>query len=313
MTTRTYTPRASEIERQWFVVDADGQTLGRLASRIARLLAGKHKPGFATHIDTGDHVIVVNAGKHRDRRQDRPPSPTRATAAIPAASARSASATCSPGGPRRSSAAPSRACCRATSWARSSFASSRSTPDRSIRTRRSDRATLTTEVPERMTTPQFYQGTGRRKTSVARVRLVAGEGEVVVNGRTLEEHFGNAVSLPDVLMPFRVTNTEGRFNAMVKVEGGGITARPGRSATASPGPCWRPTPRRAPALCAGRLPHARPAHEGAQEVRPEARPQGTAVHQALMVDAGGPVAARASAYPGGPIPSAPCAASPCAG
>lgn len=63
MTTRTYTPRASEIERQWFVVDADGETLGRLASRVATLLAGKHKPGFARHIDTGDHVIVVNAGK----------------------------------------------------------------------------------------------------------------------------------------------------------------------------------------------------------------------------------------------------------
>jgi large subunit ribosomal protein L13 len=60
---RTYTPRVAEIERNWFVVDADGETLGRLASRIATLLAGKHKPGFATHIDTGDHVIVVNAGK----------------------------------------------------------------------------------------------------------------------------------------------------------------------------------------------------------------------------------------------------------
>jgi large subunit ribosomal protein L13 len=63
MNTRTYSPRASEIERQWFVVDADGQTLGRLASRVATLLAGKHKPTFATHIDTGDHVIVINAAK----------------------------------------------------------------------------------------------------------------------------------------------------------------------------------------------------------------------------------------------------------
>jgi large subunit ribosomal protein L13 len=61
--TRTYTPRASEIERQWFVVDADGETLGRVASRVARLLEGKHKPTYATHIDTGDHVIVVNAAK----------------------------------------------------------------------------------------------------------------------------------------------------------------------------------------------------------------------------------------------------------
>jgi large subunit ribosomal protein L13 len=62
---KTYTPRAAEIERRWYVVDANGQTLGRLATRVARLLAGKHKPGYATHIDTGDHVIVVNAGKIR--------------------------------------------------------------------------------------------------------------------------------------------------------------------------------------------------------------------------------------------------------
>ncbi|MBA3958888.1 MAG: 50S ribosomal protein L13 [Chloroflexi bacterium] len=69
---KTYSPRASEIERHWFVVDAEGQTLGRLASRIARVLAGKHKPGYATHMDTGDHVIVLNARKisvSRDKRE----------------------------------------------------------------------------------------------------------------------------------------------------------------------------------------------------------------------------------------------------
>jgi large subunit ribosomal protein L13 len=60
---RTYTPKASEIDRRWLVVDADGQTLGRLATRVARLLSGKHKPGYATHVDVGDHVIVVNARK----------------------------------------------------------------------------------------------------------------------------------------------------------------------------------------------------------------------------------------------------------
>ena len=61
--TRTYTPRASEIDRRWFVVDAEGVTLGRLASQVAHLLEGKHKPTFATHLDTGDHVIVLNAAK----------------------------------------------------------------------------------------------------------------------------------------------------------------------------------------------------------------------------------------------------------
>ena len=60
---RTYSPRASDIERSWFVVDASGQRLGTLASRIAFVLEGKHKPTFATHMDMGDHVIVVNAAK----------------------------------------------------------------------------------------------------------------------------------------------------------------------------------------------------------------------------------------------------------
>jgi len=71
------------------------------------------------------------------------------------------------------------------------------------------------------TTNAFFYGTGRRKTSIARVRLLAGEGEVSVNGRSLEEHFGNAVDLADITMPFKVTGTEGRYNVMVKVEGGG--------------------------------------------------------------------------------------------
>lgn len=58
---RTYSPKASEITRKWFVVDADGLVLGRLSTEVARLLRGKHKPIFAPHLDTGDHVIVVNA------------------------------------------------------------------------------------------------------------------------------------------------------------------------------------------------------------------------------------------------------------
>ena len=60
---RTYSPRASEIERSWFVVDASGQRLGTLASRIAVVLEGKHKPTYATHMDSGDHVIVLNASR----------------------------------------------------------------------------------------------------------------------------------------------------------------------------------------------------------------------------------------------------------
>ncbi len=59
----TYSPKAREIEREWHVVDADGLVLGRMATEVARILRGKHKPTFAPHLDTGDHVIVVNADK----------------------------------------------------------------------------------------------------------------------------------------------------------------------------------------------------------------------------------------------------------
>jgi large subunit ribosomal protein L13 len=65
MSLRTYIPKANEIERKWYVVDAGGQVLGRLATRIATVLRGKHKPQFTPHLDVGDFVVVVNAEKVR--------------------------------------------------------------------------------------------------------------------------------------------------------------------------------------------------------------------------------------------------------
>jgi large subunit ribosomal protein L13 len=62
---KTYTVKASDIERRWWVVDATDQTLGRLATRIATLLEGKHKATYTPHLDTGDHVVVINAARIR--------------------------------------------------------------------------------------------------------------------------------------------------------------------------------------------------------------------------------------------------------
>lgn len=59
----TFMANAANIERKWYVVDADGKTVGRLAAEVAKVLRGKHKPTFTPHVDTGDHVIVVNADK----------------------------------------------------------------------------------------------------------------------------------------------------------------------------------------------------------------------------------------------------------
>jgi large subunit ribosomal protein L13 len=60
---KTYTPEAEHIERRWWLVDAEGKTLGRLATRVASILRGKHKPMYTPHLDVGDYVVVINAEK----------------------------------------------------------------------------------------------------------------------------------------------------------------------------------------------------------------------------------------------------------
>jgi large subunit ribosomal protein L13 len=71
---KTFSAKTHEVKRDWFVVDADNKVLGRLASEIARRLRGKHKPEFTPHVDTGDYIVVVNAGKMRvtgNKEQDK--------------------------------------------------------------------------------------------------------------------------------------------------------------------------------------------------------------------------------------------------
>lgn len=63
MNNTTYSVKASEITRKWYILDAEGRSLGRVASEAAKLLKGKHKPIYTTHLDTGDHVIIINAAK----------------------------------------------------------------------------------------------------------------------------------------------------------------------------------------------------------------------------------------------------------
>lgn len=60
---KTYNAKSEEVQKNWYVVDASGRVLGRLASFVASRLKGKHKPAYTPHVDTGDHVVVVNAGK----------------------------------------------------------------------------------------------------------------------------------------------------------------------------------------------------------------------------------------------------------
>jgi len=59
----TYQVKEAEIERKWYVIDADGQTLGRLSAQVSKMLMGKHKPTYTPHLDTGDYIIIINADK----------------------------------------------------------------------------------------------------------------------------------------------------------------------------------------------------------------------------------------------------------
>lgn len=62
---KTFSAKPAEVKRQWYVIDAEGKTLGRLSTEVARRLRGKHKPTYTPHVDTGDHIVVINASKVR--------------------------------------------------------------------------------------------------------------------------------------------------------------------------------------------------------------------------------------------------------
>jgi ribosomal protein L13 len=120
MTAKTYTVRESEIERRWYVVDATDETLGRLASRVARVLEGKNKPLYSPTMDSGDHVVVVNAAKIAVTSDKKETSCTCATAATRVASSRRPWAIYWNAGRKKSSDAPSKGCCPIAVWEPSS-------------------------------------------------------------------------------------------------------------------------------------------------------------------------------------------------
>ena len=283
MNAKTYTVRESEIERRWFVVDATDETLGRLASRIARVLEGKHKPTYQPNLDSGDHVIVLNAaqdrGHQRQARVEALHPPQRLPAGLQAGDPRPPPRAPPggghpPGGQGHAAAQPARrpAAAQAEGLRRA----------RTIRIRPSGLSRSPDEEHHDMSTPPSTPGpvVARRPSPASGCCRARARSSSTV--AALDEHFGNAVNEADVRMPFRVTGTEGRFNAMIKVEGGGVTGQAGAirhgiaRALLEVDSGGQP-----PAAPPGRPPHPRSAHEGAQEVRPQASPQGAAVHQAL--------------------------------
>ena len=221
---KTWNAKPGEIERRWYLVDAEGKTLGRLATQIADTLRGKTKPEYTPHVDTGDFVVVVNAekiavtgNKLEDKMYYRHSG--------------------YPGGLR---ARPLK-----DQLARQPTEVLRKAVKGMLPRNRLSRAQIKKlkiyagpEHPHEAQAPTElelthmneiaqYRGTGKRKTSVARVILRPGDGTTWFNGRTIEDYFPRATHREVALAPLKVAGVEGTFDLRVRVHGGGPSGQAG--------------------------------------------------------------------------------------
>jgi small subunit ribosomal protein S9 len=225
---KTWTAKAADLKSDWYVVDATDQVLGRLASGVAKVLRGKHKPTFTPHLNTGDHVVVINASKIKvtgaklgDKMYSRYSG--------------------YPGGLRQRSfqkqqeldpTFPLMAAVRGM-LQRNTLGADMLTRLRvyagaehghQVRSRRSCPST-----PREISrlAEVFNRGTGRRKNAVARVRIQPGEGRVVINDKDTLAYLGRRVLEMAALAPLRITSTQRKFDVSVKVFGGGTSGQAG--------------------------------------------------------------------------------------
>ena len=180
---KTFMASPATIERKWYVVDADGMTLGRLASEVAKVLRGKNKPVFTPHMDTGDYVIIVNAEKFKvtGKKMD-----------------------------------------QKIYYHHSDYVGGmKETTLKEMLKKHPER------VLEHAVANSKYYGTGRRKSSVARVYLVPGTGKVTINKRDIDDYLGLETLKVIVRQPLVVTETVDKFDVLVNVKGGGYTGQAG--------------------------------------------------------------------------------------
>jgi small subunit ribosomal protein S9 len=235
----TYFPSGKGLEqhRQWHVVDADGLTVGRLASKVAHILMGKHKPTYTPFLDTGDHVIVINASKvvlkgdklddkfyrrhtgfpGRVERDLRPRSAGEETDATGRACGQRHVAQDQAGPPDGRQAQSVRRGRTSARGAKTGVPSGR--------------GEITTEsgIQERFqqVAEMQYYGTGRRKSATARVYLRPGGGNFKVNGAAIDSYFKNEALRMIIRQPLQLTDTVNKFDVVVNVDGGGVAGQAG--------------------------------------------------------------------------------------
>ena len=222
---KTYTAKPGEIQRDWYVVDAEGKTLGRLATQIADTLRGKHKPQYTPHVDTGDFVIVVNAEKIHVTGQKLDQKMVYRHSGYPGGLKTRTLREQLERRPTEVIRKAVKGMLPKNKLAARSSPSSRSTPAPSIP--HAPQAPKELKTPRHMADIAQYLGTGKRKTSVARVILRPGDGKTWINGRTIEDYFPRGVAPHAGARPLRTAGAAGTYDLRVRVHGGGISGQAG--------------------------------------------------------------------------------------
>ena len=219
--------KAGEVERKWVLIDAEGATLGRLATTAAMILRGKNKPQYTPNADTGDFVVVINADKvvltgvKADHKQYWRYSGY--LGGLKLESFREAMEK----HPERVVEHAIKGMLPKTTLGRKQGTK--------LKVYAGPEHPHTAQNPVKIDWRAYpmaentvvYTGTGRRKEAVARVRLVPGTGKVVVNGREAIQYFGRQQLVDNALAPLRLTETAERFDVLANLDGGGINGQSG--------------------------------------------------------------------------------------
>ncbi len=230
---RTFTPKPADINRAWHVIDAEGQVLGKVATEVATLLRGKHKPIWAPHVDTGDHVIVVNAAKLDISARKLADKQYHRHSGYPGGLTTESLEHLIARDPERVVRLAVRGMLPKNRLGRAMIRKLRvyagpTHPHIAQQPQPASLASKRSQLEEVVEVPKpLIQSTGRRKEAVARVRLRPGSGVITVNGRPFEQYFPILTHRVVALEPLRLTQTADVYDVDATLDGGGVSGQAG--------------------------------------------------------------------------------------
>jgi len=226
---KTITPSLETIERNWFLVDAKDKTLGRLATEIATVLRGKNKPTFTPHLDTGDFVIVVNAEKVEVTGKKASQKLYRRHSGRPGGMKIEKFESLQERIPERIIEQAVKGMLPHNSLGRQQFKKLKVYKGADHPHAAQNPVLLNSEfikMNSQIKNKAVSWGTGRRKTSVARVRLIPGNGLIKINGRDGDDYLNfNPLHLNSIKAPLQTLGLENSYDILVNVFGGGLTGQ----------------------------------------------------------------------------------------